>query len=115
MGYETEGTIEKLGGGSTSTKTPNMTLQKAIDLGEYKPEYLATFSEWHTLSRHVQFQFIKKGLDNRNKQLLSQWAETVNMLDFSKKPHLAEALKNIENQMNLLDTDKEKLYLEYSV
>ncbi len=30
----------------------SMTLQKAVDLGEYHPDFLANFPEWHTLSRH---------------------------------------------------------------
>ena len=113
MAYESEGGKETLSG-SKPVSTPAMTLQKAVDLGEYDLEYLATFPEWHTLSRHVQFQFVKQGLDNRNKQLLTHWAETVNILDFSKKPQLAEALKNIESQMKKLDRDREKLYLEFS-
>jgi len=113
MAYESEGGKEKLSGGKPQ-KTSFMTLQKAVDMGEYEPEYLATFAEWHTLSRHVQFQFVKQGLENRNKQLLTQWAEIVNTLDFRLKPHLAEALKNIEKQMKLLDKEREKLYLEYS-
>ncbi|OGM04365.1 hypothetical protein A2124_02830 [Candidatus Woesebacteria bacterium GWB1_37_5] len=113
MGYESEGGKETLSP-SKSASPPTMTLQKAVDMGEYDPEYLATFPEWHTLSQHVQFQFVKQGLDNRNNQLVTSWAETVNMLDFSKKPHLAEALKNIENQMKKLDRDRERLYLEFS-
>lgn len=113
MAYETEGGKETLSS-STPVKSPNMTLQKAVDMGEYDPNFLATFPEWHEISRHVQFQFIKQALDNRNRQLVTQWAEIVNILDFSKKPHLQEALRNIEKQMKVLDRDKEKLYLEYS-
>ncbi len=91
-----------------------MTLQKAVDLGEYEPEYLATFPEWHTLSKHVQFQFIKQGLDNRRRQLWLQWAEVNNTPDFHLKPHLAVAIKNIEKQIKKLDGDWERLFLEYS-
>jgi hypothetical protein len=113
MGYEDEGGKETLSS-SGSSPSPTMTLQKAVDMGEYDPGFLATFPEWHSLSRHVQFQFVKQGLDNRNKQLLTHWAETVNILDFSKKPQLAEALKNIEDQMKKLEKDREKLFLEFS-
>ena len=91
-----------------------MTLQKAVDLGEYDPKYLATFPEWLTLSKHVQFQLIRQALENRRHQLLSQWAETNNMLDFSEKPYLREALKNIKSQLDRVEADREKIYLEYS-
>jgi hypothetical protein len=113
MAYESMETGEKLKSGGRSTGQ-KMTLQKAVDMGEYDPEYLATFAEWHTLSRHVQFQFIRQGLDNRNNQLLTQWAIINNTLDFRLKPQLAEALENIQKQMKRLDTERERLYFEYS-
>ena len=113
MGFEEEGTKEK-SSGKSSGKSPVMTLQKAVDLGEYEPDYLATFSEWSILSRHVQFQFIKEGLENRRRQLIQQWAEISNVLDFRLKPNLKIALKNIEKQLKKLSNDKERLYLEYS-
>ena len=101
--------------GKASTPPPkNMTLERAIELGEYNPDFLATFPEWHTLSRHVQFQYIRKALDNRNKQLLLSWAEINNTIDFSLKPQMAEALKNIQKQMKKLDDDRDSLYFEYS-
>jgi len=31
-----------------------LSLQQAIEFGEYDPKYLANFAEWHTLSVHVQ-------------------------------------------------------------
>lgn len=114
MGFEEDSNIEK-GTTGSPTQTQGMTLDKAIELGEYNPAFLSTFAQWHTLSRHVQFQYIRKALDNRNQHLISQWAEIINMIDFSKKPELAEALKNIEKQIKELDRDREKLYLEYSV
>lgn len=113
MAYEDMESGEKLTG-SVPPASKNMTLKEAIELGEYNPEFLATFPEWHTFSRHVQFQYLRRALDNRNKQLLLQWAETVNIIDFSLKPHLAEALKNIQKQMKKLDDDRDKLYFEYS-
>lgn len=99
---------------SSGSASPMMTLQKAVDLGEYDPEYLATFPEWHSLSRHVQFQFIQQGLENRNKQLTQQYAAICNILDFSKKPHLQKALRNLEEQTRQLKDEKEKLFMEYS-
>ena len=35
-------------------KKTNITLDQAIDFGEYDPEFLANFTEWHTLSVHIQ-------------------------------------------------------------
>ncbi len=112
MGFEDN--LEK-GKSSSSTKTASkMTLQKAVDMGEYNPDYLATFSEWHTLSSHIQFQYIRSAIENRRHHLLSQWAEVSNILDFSKKPELSEALKNIEKQLKLIESDREELFVKYS-
>lgn len=91
-----------------------MTLEQVVELGEYKPEFLATFPEWQTYSPHVQLQFIRHAIDNRKHHLLTQWAEINNVLDFRTKPELQKALKNIEKQMSDLEEDREKLYLEYS-
>lgn len=79
--------------------SPTMILQKAVDLGEYEPEYLATFPE---------------GLENHMRQLTQQYAAICNILDFSKKPHLQEALKNIGIQQKKLRADKERLFMEYT-
>jgi hypothetical protein len=106
--------IEKNQSASSSRPSNNMTLDKAIELGEYNPEFLANYPEWHTFSRHIQFEYIRKAIENRNRQLISQWAEITNVLDFRLKPHLTEALRNIEKQLNELQTDKERLYVEYS-
>ncbi len=113
MGFEDEG-IKETAPKSTKPTTSVMTLRQAIEMGEYDPGYLATFSEWLTLSRHIQFQYIREALDNRHKHLITQWAEVNNMLDFSKKPELSEALENIMQQIKKLEKDREKLYLEYS-
>lgn len=101
-------------GGAKPASNTKITLQKAVDLGEYDPQYLSSFPEWHELSLHLQFQFIKKALDNRYKQLVMQWAEFNNVLDFSEKPQMQAALKNIEKQMVKVESDREKLYMEYS-
>lgn len=92
----------------------NLTLSAAIELGEYDPEFLAQFPEWHELSRHIQFEYIRKALDNRNKQLITHWAEITNVLDFRLKPHLNKALRNIEEKLQILKEDRERLYVEYS-
>lgn len=115
MAYENMEKGEQAPTNTPTSSSKNMTLKEAIELGEYKPEFLATFPEWHTFSRHVQFQHIRQALDNRNKQLLVQWAEINNTIDFRIKPQMAEALKNIQKQMKKLDTDRDKLYYEYSI
>ncbi|MBI1872065.1 hypothetical protein HYS10_01460, partial [Candidatus Collierbacteria bacterium] len=73
MGFEDAG--ETLSGSSPKVVSPTMTLQKAIDMGEYDPDFLATFPEWHQLSRHMQWQTIREALINRRRQLRVQWAE----------------------------------------
>ncbi len=92
-----------------------LSLDQAIEFGEYHPEILTSFEEWEDLSRIMQFQLIRKALDNRYRHLVTQYAEVNNTLDFSKKPQLQGALKNIEEQLRQLQKDKEKLYVEYSV
>lgn len=113
MTFEEDTTIEK-GSITSAPQSSVMTLEKAIEMGEYDPVFLSTFAEWHSLSRHIQFQYIRKALDNRNQHLITQWAEIVNIIDFSKKPELAEALTNIQKQIKEVDRDREKLYLMYS-
>jgi hypothetical protein len=91
-----------------------LTLEKAVELGEYDPDFLANFPEWHILSRHIQFQYIRKALDNRNRQLLGQYAELNNVLDLRNKPEVWKAIKNMEKQLHELLEIKEKLFSEYS-
>ncbi|MGH7246460.1 MAG: hypothetical protein ACREGI_06040 [Candidatus Levyibacteriota bacterium] len=112
MGYEED--IEK-GKSTTSQSTlPTISLQETIKRGEYDPDILGGFPEWHAVSRHTQFQYIREAIQNRERQLVIQWAEINNVLNFSEKPHLQEALRNIEEQKRKLQEDKEHLYLEYS-
>ncbi len=102
-------------GGAPIQAASGIALGKAIDMGEYNPDYLATFPEWFSLSRHVQWVMIRQGLKNRTVQLRVHWAEVVNQPDFSKKPYLKIALKNIEDQLKKLQSDEERLQVEYSV
>lgn len=104
---------QNLGGGKP-TPTASLTLQQAIEFGEYHPEYLANFAEWHTLSTHIQWQLIRKALDIRHKQLITQYAELNNALNLSKKPHVKQAMKLVEKQLEKLNQDQEDLYVEYS-
>ena len=104
---------ENIKGGGSPKTVLKMTLQKAIDLGEYDPKYLSTFPEWNELSKHIRFQFIKTAIENRRHQLLLQYAEISNVLDFRLKPELKETLNNIHQQIKKLDTDFEKFSMEY--
>ncbi len=88
--------------------------EEAIKQGEYQPEFLSKFPEWKKMSRHRQFQYIRQGINNRERQISTQWAEVNNVLNFSKKPHLQEALRNLEKQLQNLREDKEELFVEYS-
>lgn len=109
-----EESLERLKSSPRPKTGPLLTLQKAIEFGEYDPQFLSGFREWHELTRHSQFQLIREALENRRKHLLTQWAEISNALNFSKKPYLQEALRNIEAQWKKLAEDKERLFLEYS-
>ncbi|MEI6691001.1 MAG: hypothetical protein WCL07_04635 [bacterium] len=104
---------QSLGGGGSQVKS-SLTLNQAIDFGEYDPKVLENFAEWHTLSVHIQWQLIRKALDIRNRQLITQYAELSNALDFSKKPEVNKACKNVERQIKALAVAKENLYIEYS-
>ena len=98
MGFE-DG-LEKGTSSQRPSKVSKMTLQKAVDMGEYNPSYLATFPEWHSVSRHIQFQYIRTALENRRKHLLTQWADVSTILDFSKKPELASYVKKKAKLLN---------------
>lgn len=95
-------------------KNPNISLNKAIELGEYDPKYLSNFKEWKNLSPHGQLQLIRKGLDTRRQQLTEQWAEINNVIDFRLKPELKETLKRIEEKWQKLEDERIRLYEEYS-
>lgn len=111
-GIESSGELIKRG--VKKAKTEEITLQKAIDMGEYEPNYLMTFPAWHKLSRIMQWQMVIQAIKNRRRFLELNYAETFNMLDFSKKPELANALKNIERQLEKLRGDEEKLRVEWA-
>lgn len=112
---DTQETMEQIPSSvSSQSSSQIMTLAKAIELGEYDPSYLSRFEEWSKLSRHSQFELIREALKNRTSQLAMQWSEVNNILDFSKKPHLKQALENIEKQRAKVLEDQDKLYVEYS-
>jgi ABC-type phosphate transport system auxiliary subunit len=91
-----------------------LTLEKAIELGEYQPAVLEQFAEFRKLSSYSRFQLIRKALKNRERQLRLHWADLSNQLDFSEKPYLKKALKNVKEQLDRLAEEEEKLLIEYS-
>lgn len=102
---------QSVGGGSpTTNKSP---LQKAIDMGEYDPQKLANFPEWQTLNTKAQFQFIKEGLNNKERLLNVQWAALFRSSNFQSTPETASALKTIEQQRHKVSQDREQLFKEY--
>lgn len=105
---------ETLSSKKPPTTATKLTLEKAVELGEYDPNFLANFPEWHTLSKHIQFQYVRQALDNRHKQLLTQYAELHNVLDLRNKPEIWEAIHNMEKQLHHILEEKERLFAEYS-
>ena len=102
-------------GGGQTQNISGITLQKAVDMGEYDPNYLANFPDWHKLTRMMKWQMIRQAIINRRHFLMVQWAEINNQLDFSQMPYLAEALKNINKQLDDLRKEEEKYQVEYSI
>ena len=96
------------------TEKPEISLKEAIEMGEYNPEYLSTFSEWQKSTKNMQWQMIKKALRNRKRLLRLNYAEIFNQLDFSKKPGLKKALKNVQKQIEKMQSEEDRLLLEYS-
>ena len=113
---ETEPGEAALGSSSPPPKLPpGMSLDKAIEMGEYDPDFLSQFPEWHSYTRHIQFELIKKALVNRRKQLLLQWMEINRANDYRLKPHLQQASDSIDKQLEKLTHDKEILYAKYTI
>lgn len=99
---------------SSTTQKPAMTLQQAIDFGEYHPEFLQNFPEWHTLTPHIQWQYVRKALDIKRKQLWTQYNELCSVLDIRLKSNVQESIKNVEKQIADLAKDRERLYVEFT-
>jgi hypothetical protein len=114
MSYEEDSTPETLKPKSAKSKNAKFTLRQAIEYGEYDIEYLSTFPEWHTLSRHIQFEYLCEALENRRKQLLQHWAIINRTSNWSTRDDLKEASKNIEKQLDQVERDRERIMIEYS-
>ena len=94
--------------------SPQMTLERAIELGEYDEKFLETFREWHELSNNIRFNYILKAIKNRRQFLRLNYAETFNVIDYSQKPELKKVLEAINNRLNELQKEEEKYRVEYS-
>lgn len=86
-----------------------MTLQKAVDLGEYDPEYLSKLDGWNDLTSHLQWRMVHQAIKNRRTSLMVNWAEIANHPNFSKKPELKKIQESIENKLKQLQNDEEEL------
>ena len=65
-----EPSSETLSGPSSSNPTTFvLNLQTAINMGEYEPDYLSQFPEWQTLTPNMQYEFVRKGIENKRRQL----------------------------------------------
>lgn len=106
--------IQPRGGKQPPRKTAkSITFDQAVDMGEYKPEYLATFPKWHNLTKNLKWHYIRQAIKNRRRFLEVNYAETFNVIDFSKKPQLQRVLDSIQNQLKQLQQDEEELRLQY--
>lgn len=99
---------------SKSKSRPNkMTLEKAVEMGEYNPSFLSTFPEWATFTDNIRWHYIRQAIQNRRRFLLLNWAETTNVLDLRLKPELQKVLDRINQQQLFLNKEEERLRLEY--
>ena len=90
-----------------------MTLEKAVEMGEYDPKFLSTFPEWASFTDNIRWHYIRQAIQNRRNFLLLNWAETNNVLDLSLKPEMKQVLDRIMDQVKILNKDEEKLRLEF--
>ncbi len=101
-----------------SSKNPkkgssSITFDQAVDMGEYNPQYLSTFPKWQNLTKNLKWNYIRQAIKNRRRFLEVNYAETFNVIDFSKKPQLQKVLNSIQSQLKQLQQDEEELRLEY--
>ncbi len=98
---------------SSKKSSRTITFDEAVEMGEYKPEFLSTFPKWHNLTKNLKWHYIRQAIKNRRRFLEVNYAETFNVIDFSKKPQLQKVLDNIQVQLKQLQTEEEELRLEY--
>lgn len=93
--------------------TSKMTLEKAVEMGEYDPNFLSTFPEWAGFSNNIRWHYVRDAIQNRRHFLMINWAETNNVLDFRLKPEMKAVVDKINNQLKLLNDEEERLRLEF--
>lgn len=98
---------------SKPQKTTSMTLEKAVEMGEYDPNFLSTFPEWAGFSEYIRWNYIRQAIHNRRRFLMQNWAETNNVLDLRLKPEMKQVLDRINDQIVALNQAEEKLRVEY--
>lgn len=98
---------------SLPKKVTRMTLDKAVELGEYDPNFLSTFPEWAGFTTYIRWNYIRQAIKNRRRFLMLNWAETNNVLDFRLKPEMKGVLDKINQQLNFLNQEEERLRIEY--
>ena len=98
---------------STASFTTRLSLEKAVEMGEYNPDFLSTFPEWSSYSDNIRWHYIRQAIQNRRRFLLQNYAETNNVLDLRLKPEMKTVLDRINQQMQILNTEEEKLRLEF--
>lgn len=96
------------------TSSPQMTLERAIELGEYDPKFLGTFPQWQDLSDNIRFNYILRAIKNRRQFLRLNYAETFNVIDYSQKPELKKVLEAINDRLDELQKEEEKYRIEYA-
>ena len=113
MAGEYEDTIESQPKSQTKKSTSKMTLDKAVEMGEYDPKFLSTFPEWASFTNNIRWHYIRDAIKNRRRFMLLNWAETNNVLDLRLKPEMKTVMDNINKQLEILNHDEEKLRQEY--
>jgi len=98
---------------STSPLPAKMTLEKAVEMGEYNPSFLSTFPEWSTFTNNIRWHYVREAIKNRRRFLQLNYAETNNVLDLHLKPEMKQVLDKITEQIILLNREEERLRLEF--
>ena len=106
--------IKRRGSKPKTKSSISLTFDQAIDMGEYCPEFLSTFPKWSNFTKNVKWHYIRQALKNRRRFLELNYAETFNIIDFSKKPQLQAVLDNIQKELKKIQKDEEDLRVEYT-
>ena len=106
--------VDKIAEQTIPVKKTSLTFSKAIELGEYEPNFLEQFPEFSELTRPSQYEYVKKAIENRIKHIWVHWSELANLPDMSIKPQIRKAMEKLEQQHKKVMADKERLYIEFA-